>query len=169
MKVPRFILCAAFLLTWTAAQAQAPATKQDAVLASLEYFQAQQFSAGIGVLTSRNINPRGSAAWNVETAVMLIRAADALRLQGNFIDEAAVLASARAAFAQAEALFTAATPPQERANEQELLGRLAERLGDRAGARQYYQIALTLSPGTGQAGDLLEMINRTLAEVARKR
>lgn len=171
MKVPRFILCASFFLGSVAAQAQPPApraTKQDAVSASLSYFAAHDFSAAIGVLTTCNINPTGTAAWNVETAVMLIRAADALRLQGDFADETAALAAAKAAFRQAETLFTAATPPEQRANEQELLGRLAERLGDRAGAQKYYQNALSISPQSGQAADLLATLERGLVEDARK-
>ncbi|MGH7997742.1 MAG: hypothetical protein ACREFX_15465 [Opitutaceae bacterium] len=134
----------------------------------MQQFAQHNFAAAETTLEAGNLEKPGTAEWAFEAGSGLVRAALAFKARGDDATAQPIVRLALVRFAQAEALFSSATPAGEQANELDQVGYLYQRfMGDYATAEKYYRRAVTLSPNTGQAALHLRRIEAILAALAK--
>jgi tetratricopeptide (TPR) repeat protein len=144
--------------------------KADAFSAGKAAFAAHDFDTAEAALLAGNVSPKNTPHWERESGSALMRMAFSLRNDGDSAATTAIAQRALAHFKKAEATFGADIDPAEIADECEQAGYLCEYLlGDRDAARTFYLKAVKLSPNTGHAAQLLDMLLRTQAEEAKKK
>jgi len=170
----RVILVGAFCACAPAAMQAQPAAvlqaKADAFSAGKAAFAAHNYDAAEAALLAGNVSPKNTPHWEREAGSALMRMAFSLHNDGDSAATTAIAQRALAHFKKAEATFGSDIDPAEIADECEQAGYLCEYLlGDRDAARVCYQKAVRLSPNTGHAAQLLDMLLRTQAEEAKKK
>jgi tetratricopeptide (TPR) repeat protein len=144
--------------------------QNDAFNSSRAAFAAHNYDAAEAALLANNVSPKNTPHWEREAGSVLTRMAFSFHMDGDSDATGAIAKRALAHFKKAEAGFGSDIDPAEIADECEQAGYLCENLlGDRAAAKLCYQKAVKLSPKTGHAAELLDMLLRTEAEEAKKK
>lgn len=140
--------------------------RRNSIVEAKAQFAAHGYDAGEEALESGNRSPAGSAAWHLESGVLLYGMA--LEFQGRDAAAAANLATrALQQLTAAEARFSNADRATDKCMAQLIAGHIYERFGgDLLAAQKCYQAAAIADPKNQQAVFARSRLNRSLAEMA---